>query len=506
MYIVTPEEMNGVDKSMSVEYGVPTLLLMENAANAVATYISNNYNAKRIVFITGSGNNGGDGWAAARILFARGIDVCVVSACGEDRMSELTHSNYLMAKALNVPFILDADENCLIAQIAKSDLAVDALLGTGLKGKVSGKAESFINVLNDSRINVLSVDIPSGINALDGSICGVAVKADATVVLGTYKKGQLLLPAREYCGKMHVDTISIPSNVFATKSNKMVLTCNDVAKMLKTRADSSHKGTFGKLGIIAGSVGMTGAASLCAMSAQKSGVGIVQLAVPESTNSVFEVKLTEQMSVPMPENQFGALAYSKQLIEFCCGKSALVIGPGLSRASAGSDFIPEILNSFDGLCVIDADGLNCICRTPEALSNGKCIITPHIGEMSRLTGLSVEEISRDMESVALDFAKKYNVTVVLKNYVTVIASPDGRVVYNITGNSGMAKGGSGDVLSGIIGSLCAQGYDAFESAVIGAFINGFAADIASENISKVSLMPSDTVNCISNAFLRIYGK
>ena len=508
MYIVTPQEMNQVDNSMSTEFGVPTLLLMENAANAVATYITDNYNdAKRIVFVTGSGNNGGDGWAAARILFARGKNVIIISTCNEDKMSELTHTNYLMAKSLGIPYILDAHENDLITALYKSDVAVDALLGTGIHGEVTGKAAQFIQILNECRLPIVSVDVPSGIDALNGSLCGIAVKAYATVVLGTYKIGQLLLPAREYCGKMHVDTISIPGNVFERFSNsRQMLTNSDIAKLLKQRAESSHKGTFGKLGIIAGSVGMTGAACLCAMSAQRSGTGIVQLAVPESTNSIFEVKLTEQMSQPMPKNQYGALICSNELIEFSNGKSALVIGPGLSRASAGRDFIPEILKNFSGITVIDADGLNCICRTPEVLSWGNCIITPHIGEMSRLTGLSVEEISNNMESVALDFAKKYNVCVVLKNYVTVIASPDGRIVYNVTGNSGMAKGGSGDVLSGIIGSLCAQGYSAFDAAAIGAYINGLSADIAATKMSKVSLMPTDTVDHISDAFLQIYGK
>lgn len=504
MYVVTPNEMNIVDKQMDEKYGVPTLLLMENAGNAIATYIYQNYGTdKKIIFVTGSGNNGGDGWCAARLLHAKGYDVEVLSLCTKDKMRELVLKNYEIAKNLSVKHVFDVSDTQLATKIAECDIIVDAILGTGISGVLKDNIAEIINIINSSKKYVISIDVPSGINAHDGSVCQTAVKADCLVVLGTLKQGLLFYPAREYFNKAVIDTISITNGVFETVSNKKIYTKHEISKLLVKRKANSHKGSFGKLGIIAGSTGMTGAACLCAESALRSGGGIIQLAVPQSLNNIFEVKLTEQMTCPMPENEYGALARSKELVDFCDGKSALVIGPGLSHKSDGQLFIPDILHTFNGNVVIDADGLNLIVKNPEILTCGKCIVTPHLGEMSRLTGLTVEQISENQVDVALDFAKKYNVVVVLKNYITVIASPNGDIVFNTTGNSGMATGGSGDVLSGIIGSLVAQGYSRFDAAVIGTFVNGFAADIACETLSQTSLAPSDTINSLKIAFKRL---
>lgn len=506
MYVVTPNEMNIIDRQMDEKYGMPTLLLMENAGNAIATYIYRKYGTdKKITVVAGSGNNGGDGWCAARLLHAKGCDVEVLSLCPREKMRELVLKNYEIARNLSVKYVLDVTSAQIESKIAECDIVVDAILGTGITGTVKDDAKKAIDIINASNKTVISVDVPSGINATDGSVCGTAVKADCLLVLGTLKQGLLFYPARDYFKSVEIDKISISDNVFATVSNKKTYTQKEISKLFVERKANTHKGSFGKLGIIAGSVGMTGAACLCAEAALRSGAGIIQLAVPQSLNNVFEIKLTEQMSRPMPENEYGALARSKELVDFCNGKSALVIGPGLSTESDGQLFIPDILDTFDGSIVIDADGLNLIAKNPNVLKCGKCIVTPHLGEMSRLTGLTVEQISKNQSDVALDFAKKYNVVVVLKNYITVIASPNGSVVFNTTGNSGMATGGSGDVLSGIIGSLSAQGYNNFDAAVIGTFINGFAADIASENMSKISLAPSDTVNSLKTAFKRLTG-
>lgn len=507
MYVVTPEEMNITDKQMAQTYGVPTLLLMENAGNAIATYVYQKYGTdKRILIITGSGNNGGDGWSAARLLHAKDCDVEVVSLCKSEMMRELVLKNYEMARNLGVKYTLDADETEIAARIAACDIIVDAILGTGITGIVKAEVARVIELINNADKHVISVDVPSGINATDGSICGAAVHADELIVLGTLKQGLLYYPARSCFDNVIIDKISIPDSVFEGVSCKRVFTENEISKLFASRRMDSHKGTFGKLGIIAGSVGMTGAACLSAQAALRSGAGIIQLAVPQSLNPIFEVKLTEQMTCPMPENEQGALARSRELIDFCDGKTALVIGPGISQGSQGQLFIPDILHTFSGTVVIDADGLNLIAKNPEVLQCGKCVVTPHLGEMSRLTGLTVEQIAANQAGTALDFAKKYNTVVVLKSYVTVIASPDGNVVFNVTGNSGMATGGSGDVLSGIIGSLAAQGYTAFEAAVIGAFVNGAAADTACETVSQISLCPSDTVESLKTVFKRITGK
>lgn len=505
MYVVTPLEMNTIDKLMAEKYSMPTLLLMENAGAAVATYITQSFDsASRILVLAGSGNNGGDGWVAARHLFAMGYDVKVLSLCGEDRMRDLVLSNYKLAAQLGVDHLLECTQEDVCRNALWADVIVDAILGTGVTGNVNEAVSGIIDTVNLSRKKVVSVDVPSGINALDGTVCGIAIMADHLVVLGTYKQGLLYSPAREHYKSASVESISIPNSVFAANSQqKQVLSPKEISAMLKPRPMASHKGSFGKLGIIAGSVGMTGAACLCATAAQKSGAGIIQLAVPQSLNPIFEVKLTEQMTCPMPENQKGALCHSRELMDFCDGKTALVIGPGLSLNADGTEFIPQIIRTFGGNIVVDADGLNLIRNNPEVLAQGNCVITPHPGEMSRLTGYTVRHITENQRDVALEFAQRYNVTVVLKDHVTVIASPDGRCVFNTTGNCGMATGGSGDVLSGIIGSLLAQGYSTFDAAVIGAFVNGYAADIAAEAVGVVSLAPTDTANALADAFVRL---
>ncbi len=507
MRVVTPKEMNAADEIMSRKYMMPTSLLMENAGAAVATYLSENYSkSNKILFVTGSGNNGGDGWAAARILFAKGYNVSVFSLCSESRMKELTLTNFKIAEQFGIDYSLDVTAEELEQNIIRYSIVVDAILGTGITGTVNDNTRKIIEVINASGKNVISIDVPSGINAESGAVCGTAIKADTLIVLGTVKQGLLFCPAKYCYGKMIVDSISIPESVYNEASDyKAVYNNKEIASMLYPRNSASHKGSYGKLGIIAGSAGMTGAACMAAESALRSGAGIIRLAVPQRLNNIFEVKLTEQMTVPMPDNNFGSLISSKELIDFADGHSALLIGPGLGSCSHGSTFIPEILNVYGNSVVIDADGINSIASNPDILKNGNCIITPHIGEMARLTGKTPQEISNAQVYYAREFAEKYNVTVVLKNYITVIASPDGKTVFNTTGNCGMATGGSGDVLAGIIASLCAQGYGRFEAAVIGAYVNGLAADIAVKRTGVVSLTPTDTSNALCEAFTLLYS-
>ena len=507
MRIVTPKEMNIIDKAMSSEYSMPTSLLMENAGRAVATYLIQNFKkSTKILFITGSGNNGGDGWAAARILFAEGYNVNVVSTCNEIKMSECTLLNFNIANKFGLNYTLSASESQISDAINESDIIIDSILGTGISGTVKDNIAQIINLINYSGKFVIAIDVPSGINAENGTTCGIAVKSDVLITLGTIKQGLLFYPAKNHYKKLIIEKISIPDILYEKNSSFKSVYCDEeIAEMLHNRSSNSHKGSYGKLGIIAGSVGMTGAATLCAEAAARCGTGITELAVPQSLNDILETKLTEQITRPMPENENRALKSSRELINFCDNKSALVIGPGLSTNSEGKIFIPEILNIYDKPIVIDADGLNLIAGNTDILKKGNTVITPHIGEMSRLTGKSIDEITSDMGNCALEFAQKYNTIVVLKNYITAIASPSGKLVFNQTGNSGMATGGSGDVLSGIIGSLLAQGYRTFDAAVIGTYINGRAAEFAAQNTGTVSLLPSNTAEHIKNVFIHLYS-
>ncbi len=504
MRVVTPKEMNEIDRLMSEKYMMPVRVLMENAGYAIASHIMEKYpDAGKIVFVTGSGNNGGDGWSAARILFAEGYKVQIVSLCSENKMKDAVRENYLAADALGIGYVLSAGRSELLEALLDSGIIVDCIAGTGLKGGLNEETRELAELINKSGKTVISVDVPSGVDAETGLASNGAVKADTLIVLGTVKEGLLFYPARSYFDNMVICPISIPEAVYDELTGyKAVYTDKEIKKLIHCRKPASHKGDYGRLGIIAGSEGMTGAACLAADSALKSGAGLIYVAVPESLGEVFEKKLTEQIKIKVPETKNKAISASKELYDFADTKTSLVIGPGLSRNCEASVFIPEILKTFTGNVIIDADGLNCIAQNPECLKSaeGRVVITPHIGEMSRLCGKTIAEITEHQKETALDFAEKYNCVVVLKNYITVIASPDGRVIFNVTGNSGMATGGSGDVLSGLIGSLLSQNYPPFEAAFLGGYINGRAAELAAKVTGEASLTPTDTLNSIPAVF------
>ena len=491
---------------MRDEYGMDELLLMENAARAVTTYIVDRFEQdSSVLFVVGGGNNGGDGWAAARQLLCEKYAVEVLCICSEKELKPAAEKNYQLAKQFGVAHCFDCTPEQVERLAAKSDIVVDAMFGTGFSGKPTEKVKRIIDVLNESGSFLISVDVPSCINALTGAVEETAVQSDAVIVLGSLKTGLLLYPAADYVGETVIAPISIPTQVYDHCENRSVYQAEDISNMLRPRYANSFKGDYGRLGIIAGSTGYTGAACLAAQAALRSGVGLISLAVPQSLNPVFEVKLTEQMTVPMPEDGEGHLIASKALAAFSEGKDALLIGPGMGMKADGAALIAGVLEHFCGRCVIDADGLNFIALHPDLLKNVQCelILTPHIGEAARLLACSTREVLEDSVESAKRIAAKYNAVVVLKNAVSIIADPEGNVVFNTTGSNGMATGGSGDVLAGIIASLAAQGCPAFSAAIAGAYVNGWAGEIAAEKLGEISMLPSDTVHALSEVFQQI---
>lgn len=483
MKIVTTEQMFKEDTEATSIYGIPALLLMENAATECIKIIENefSFNNKKVLVVCGGGNNGGDGLAIARKLFIKEINVSVFKAFNETGLKEEGKINLDIVSKLGVPFSETLDG---------FDLIIECLLGIGIKGNVREKEKNIIEHINSLTVPVVSVDVPAGICANTGKVCGCAIKADLTIALGYGKPGLYTGKGYEYSGKVKVVDISLPPNndgdlYYLDKiPDKWILNENPLA----------HKGNNGKVLIVAGSKGMTGAACFTALGAHKAGAGLVKLVTPENLNEIYEKKLTETITMPVNCRDY--------LDESCCddiinsGYDAIIIGPGLGRNEQTVCLVHKLIRNARVPLIIDADGIYALSLNINILREAKSpvYLTPHQGELSRLTGISVENIENDRIGVCRSFVKEHNVTLLLKGAGTIIAEKEGNVYINSTGNEGMAKGGSGDILSGILGAFVAKNVP--HSASFAAFIHGMAGDKAAEINGKCSMLPSDILEHI----------
>ena len=400
--------------------------------------------------------------------------------------------NYEIVKKLNIKIISDKED------FNKFDVIIDAILGTGTSKNVELPV---IDKINNSKAFIISVDIPTGICSDSGKVLNNAVRANLTIALAFKKIGNSIYPGKEYCGEIVLADIGIPfegeSDTFETDIDylKSILPENDV---------QAHKGDMGRISVVAGSKGFTGAATLCCESALKSGGGLVTLFTPENLNEIYEKKLTEAMTLPLGCSDFIDENLVLEREDVLKKADSVIIGPGLGLSCDALKII-KVLFENEIPVVIDADGINKIASNINILNEkkGKTVLTPHIGEFSRLTGLSVEEILADRLGIARRFASEYGVTLVLKGAGTVIAQADGVCFINHTGNSGMATGGSGDVLSGIIGAFLARGLSAENAAIAAVYIHGLAGDIARDELGSESMLPTDVIRFIYKAFLKI---
>ncbi len=515
MFVVTPDEMKTIDNRAIKDFKIPGIVLMENAAIGVYQVIKREYyllGNEKILVVCGTGNNGGDGFAVARHLFLNGFDVTTIflnPKNAEPRGDALINYNILRevgAPVINVIEDQQVEDN---KHLFASDYIIDAIFGTGLKAEVGGIYRRAIDRINASKATVVAVDIPSGIEGATGRIMEAAVKASATVTFGYPKRGHLLYPGREYAGSLHVVPISLPADsAKAVGVKAFTLDDEEVASMLKDRPSNGHKGTFGHVAVMAGSTGLTGAACLTSLGALRAGAGLVTLGVPASLNPIFENKLTEVMTLPLYDEGTGYFHPDcmDQVYEFLKGKDVLALGPGISKNSGIFKIIRNIISDIDISIVLDADALNNISKDIDILKSrkGPTVITPHPGEMSRLTGLEVSNILKDPVAVASDFARRFNVIVLLKGAASVAADPGGRIYINRTGNSGMGTGGTGDVLTGIIASLIAQGYHPFNATVLGSYIHGRTGDFVAKELGKVSLIAGDLIDFVPQTFNFLY--
>ncbi|RPI34871.1 MAG: NAD(P)H-hydrate dehydratase [Nitrospiraceae bacterium] len=513
MKVVTAEEMRSIDRKTIKNYGIPASTLMERAGLAVALKIRELFEKRKVIVLSGGGNNGGDGLVVARNLFNWGWNVKVLMMSKKDRLSLDCLSQYNTAQKSGVPVEF---RTALTAGDIHSALIVDALFGTGINKPVAAPLSDVLTFLNGSEVKVLSVDIPSGISSDNGQIMGQAVRADYTVTFGLPKIGHLLHPGAEYTGDLIVEDIGFPGALLnAEELKRETIEVNDAAMLLPERTTDSHKGDYGHVLVIAGSRGKTGAAIMTAKACLRAGAGMVTIGVPETLADIFQGRVTEEMVLPLPDTGKGMLsAHSLDtILGFVMEKiDAIGVGPGMGVSDDTGRLLSELVLRSPVPMVIDADGINSLSTAKgrgkgvKDILNGArspVILTPHPGEMSRLLSAGKNFLQQDRMNIASLFSKETGTCLVLKGAPTVIAEPEGRVFINTTGNPGMATAGSGDVLTGIIASMLGQGLTALTASVLGVFLHGLAGDIAAEKKGMHSLIASDIMKVMPDAFFRL---
>ncbi|MFA6471892.1 MAG: NAD(P)H-hydrate dehydratase [Candidatus Latescibacterota bacterium] len=514
MKVFTGEQMAEIDRR-TIEGGKPGIELMQTAGKAVYEFMAEVYpdlSKKKVVIVGGKGNNGGDGFRIAELLRLYGIHTkaLLIGNKSEIRGDALTCLNDAEQTGMKLIEIKSPEDlGMFIKSIESADIIVDALFGTGLRGEIVGLHAMVIDLVNTSSAEVVAVDIPSGVNSNNGQVSESAIKADYTVTFGFMKSGLVVKPGRFYCGSIWVADIGFPGEITdSIEPFAHTLSLSEAADLIPQRLYDAHKNSTGKIFILSGSVGMTGAPVLCATSAMRSGAGMAWVGCPESLSDILAVKLTEVMNIPLPEvrkKRCLSLRALGKVRETAEKMDAVAIGPGLGTYFETSDLVRRFLEDYRGRVILDADGLDAFSGKRAALTHAPCdmVLTPHAGELSRLIDKPVADILADPIDAAKSAAAEFKKIVLLKGPTTVIADPDGEVWLNSTGNQSLATAGSGDVLTGLITGIAAQGVDIFPAAVLGAFIHGLAGEIASEETGMRGVMAGDVLENLTLAFEEI---
>lgn len=507
--IATGKQMKEIDRTAIEEYGIPGLDLMEEAGKLLTNEIFREAEktiSREVVIVCGGGNNGGDGYVAARLLMERGICPQVFSTVKPETLTGDAKVNYERFRELgfNVTVIqgwggLNTLENALLM----ADLVVDCILGTGISREVSGLVKEVVDAINLSGKKVIAADIPSGVGSDDGKIYGCAVNAEKTVTFQMMKLGMMIEPGKSCAGEVKVVDIGIPDEICEKKAGDYFqIGRDDGKKFLRKRSREMSKGDAGKVLIVAGSKGMAGAAVLAASGALRSGAGLVKVAAPWEITNVIQIGIPEATCLVLGEDGHNTL---DQIMNEARNFDAVAVGPGLGRSPEKTELIEHIIKNIRKPLVLDADGINAIADNPAVLKEAKApvILTPHPGEMGRLIGKSAKEVNQDRVRIAKSFSSEYNVTLILKGADSMIAVPEGRVYINGTGNPGMATAGSGDVLTGIVAAFLAFGKDPEMAAAVGAFVHGLAGDRKVKTIGEYGMLASDIAAAAAEAILLI---
>lgn len=500
--VCTAYEMRALDSYAIEKTGIDGIVLMENAALSCVRALENRFDTENTSFAVfcGKGNNGGDGFSVARHLFNKGAEVCVYLTNGTDFEGDAL-TNYRILRSLGVT-VIELDGAELLPNFVRSaDCVVDAILGTGISGAPRGFARDAIEAINKYSKFTLSVDVPSGVNSDSGDVRGVAVKADVTVTFAAYKRGTFLYPAADFFGEVILADISIPKSAEAVSGSCYAADMRSVSEVFPKRYDNSHKGDYGRIMIIGGSVGMAGAVSMSAKAALRCGSGMITVAVPEDINDIVQGKIDEVMTIPLRSDLGGICATeADRLIARANACDAVLIGPGLGRNEGTVEFVRKLLSGLTVPTVVDADGIYALSRNRATLGDLRCelILTPHTKEMEYLTGIPSEDIERKRFEVSGEYAAQNGVTLILKGHHSIITAPDLTVTVNTSGNSGMAGAGSGDVLSGMAVSLLARGLDTYTAAVSAAYLHGMAGDFAAQRYGRDAMCAGDIIDSISH--------
>jgi len=511
--IVSNLQMRECDRVTIEDIGLPGIVLMENAARSVTEVatemLDGDVSGSRILVFCGKGNNGGDGFAVARLLQNAGAEITLFLIGKKTSLNGDTKLNCQLFQKLGGKVSEVKNFAELPASDFVCDLIVDGLLGTGMKGKTRGLYDAVICKINEISAPVLSIDIPSGVNGDTGQTAGEAVSADRTVSFGLLKCGLIFSPGKELSGQISIADIGIPPQVIKAQNiSCQLVEPSDVRLSIPRRHPTAHKGDVGVVYLLAGSPGMTGAATLAARGAIRSGAGLTTVGVPLSLNQIMEVKLTETMTHGLPETEFGYLSLEAlpNVTQLLGWADVFAFGPGMGRHPETQELLTNILKKTNLPTVIDADGLYMLSKNRKLLNNlpDNCVLTPHTGEFIRLAEISMKELYKDRLKIASEFAIKWKTIIVLKGPSTVIAAPDGSTFVTMTGNTGMATGGSGDVLMGIIAGFIAQGLNPLKAAWTGTFIMGKAGDRASMEKGQHGMLAGDIVDCLPYAIKELY--
>jgi len=506
--VLTSDNSRQIDRA-AIDDGVSSQVLMESAGRSAAELLMKSFDVRRVAIAVGRGGNGGDALVLARVLYQHGIEVRAFAFCSPEDFSPPTE---FMAELLEKvsPGTLRLTSKGLSSfreALAWSDCVVDGLLGIGGDRPITGRYAKAVELINDSTAKRVALDLPSGLHADQGESIGLALRADLTIAMHFLKPAHVLYPARSYCGEIKLATVDYPGRVLQETKPFARVTQPSGAKALLTRREpNGHKGTFGRVLVLAGSRGMTGAAILCCRGALRSGAGLVTLACPASLSGIFEAALPEVIALPLPDQDGHLMPQAAAEMEHVLDAAdVLAMGPGLSRYPEVGEVVLEVLKYVQIPIVIDADGLFPLASHMGLLKRvaRRAILTPHPGELSWLIGRSAGEIDRDRVEVARTFAGEHEVIIIVKGRPTSIGTPKGEVYLNPTGNTGLATGGSGDVLTGIVAGLLAGGASLEGAAILGTYLHGYTADLLARQTAERSILPSDLIDALPLAIAEI---
>jgi hydroxyethylthiazole kinase-like uncharacterized protein yjeF len=502
MKIASVDEMRAMDRYAIEKLGIAEEILMENAGHAAIGVLQKEtgIKGKKFVIFCGTGNNGGDGLVVARLLHSLECQVKVFLLADENKFRGAAQTNMSIIDELPIEVLKLENSAAAKNDVAHCDMIIDAIFGTGLDRPVAGLASDVIALINKSKKKVLSLDIPSGVNGNNGEVMGVAVRADYTATFGLPKIGNMLYPGYELCGELFVSHISFPPSL--TENNDIQIATNDYVALPK-RQTEAYKGSVGDVLFIAGAANYYGAPYFAAMSFLKSGGGYARLAAPQSVVPVIAKRGREIVYLPQEETAAGSIAFGSKnkLLEASAKVDMVVIGPGLSLQEETVRLVKELAEAIKVPLLIDGDGLTAIADNPEILRTRKAatILTPHLGEMARLTGKPAAQISNNKMAVLRETAEKLKATIVLKGAHSLIGTSGGKVYINLSGNAGMATAGSGDVLTGCIAAMHGMGLEPDEAARKGVFLHGYAGDLAAAKKGADGITAKDIMEFLPQA-------